>query len=121
MSSRLRRLNHTWRDLRTTGLQGKSFTNTSMRNINEAAKANGKVKIGGKRKCTSPTGPNKHIRQSSDDEEELDWTSINGGSENDNGDSRDEWTGLTHEKSYSDEDMVFGGSDCSHEDGSERL
>lgn len=75
------------------------------------------MKIGGKRKCTSPTGRNKRIRRSSDDdEEELDWTSINGGSENDGGDSGDEWTGLA-----CDEDMVFGGSDYSHEDGSERL
>jgi hypothetical protein len=79
-------------------------------------KANGKVKIGGKRKCTSPTGPNKRIRRSSDDEEELDWTSINGGNENDDGDSGDEWTGLAYEESYNDEDMVFGGSNYSHEE-----
>jgi len=61
-------------------------------------------------------GPNKHIRRSSDDEEELDWTSINGGNENNDGDSGDEWTGLAYEESYNDEDMVFGGSDYSHEE-----
>ena len=89
----------------------------------ETAKAKGKVKIGEKRKCTSPASPNKRIkRRPSGGEDDVPEMSLNSSDSKDNTeyeDYEDDWTGIEREESHTDGSLEFCGSDDNDRDGSE--
>jgi hypothetical protein len=95
----------------------------------ETAKAKGKVKIGEKRRCTSPTSPNKCIKRrpggGNDDMDRVSFSSSDskaGGNDAEHEDYEDEWAGIgACDESHTDGGLEFCGSDDNDQDGSETL